>query len=73
MNLRHLGYRVALAQERKFHKAALASHTTQPTLSSALRQLEAELGVPLVQAPRPAKGARAAARGSCVSGKRDDA
>jgi DNA-binding transcriptional LysR family regulator len=40
---------VALAQERNFHKAARVSHITQPTLSSALRQLEAELGVPLVR------------------------
>jgi len=48
VNLRHLGYLVALAQERNFHKAARVSHITQPTLSSALRQLEDELGVPLV-------------------------
>ncbi len=49
MNLRHLGYLVALAEERNFHKAARASHIAQPTLSAALRQLEVEFGVPLVR------------------------
>ena len=49
MNLRHLSYLVALAHERNFHKAAQASHIAQPTLSAALRQLEAEFGVPLVR------------------------
>ncbi|MGD9803353.1 MAG: LysR family transcriptional regulator [Hyphomicrobiaceae bacterium] len=49
MNLRHLGYLAALADERNFHKAARASHIAQSTLSSALRQLEAELGLPLVR------------------------
>lgn len=49
MNLRHLGYLVALADERNFHKAARASHIAQPTLSAALRRLEEEFGVPLVR------------------------
>ncbi len=49
MNLRHLSYLVALAGERNFHKAARASHIAQPTLSAALRQLEAEFGAPLVR------------------------
>ncbi len=49
MNLRHLGYLIALADERNFHKAARASHIAQPTLSAALRQLEEEFGVPLVR------------------------
>ncbi|MGE8941454.1 LysR family transcriptional regulator [Leptospira interrogans] len=49
MNLRHLSYLLALAAERNFHKAAQASHIAQPTLSAALRQLEAEFGVPLVR------------------------
>ena len=53
MNLRYLGYLVALAQERNFHEAGRVPHIAQPTLSSALHQLEAELGVPLVQAPGP--------------------
>ncbi|HEX4325434.1 MAG TPA: LysR family transcriptional regulator, partial [Burkholderiales bacterium] len=33
MNLRHLSYLAALAREGHFHRAALASHITQPTLS----------------------------------------
>jgi DNA-binding transcriptional LysR family regulator len=48
LNLRHLGYLLALAEERNFRKAARASHIAQPTLSAALRQLEEEFGVPLV-------------------------
>jgi len=49
VNLRHLGYLIALARERNFNRAARASHITQPTLSAALRQLETEFGVPLVR------------------------
>lgn len=39
---------VALARERHFGRAALACGVTQPTLSSAIRQLEDQLGVQLV-------------------------
>jgi DNA-binding transcriptional LysR family regulator len=49
MNLRHLSYLAALAREGHFRRAALASHITQPTLSAAIRQLEEEVGVPLVR------------------------
>lgn len=49
MNLRHLRYFVALAREGHYARAAEACHVTQPTLSEAIRQLEAELAVPLVQ------------------------
>jgi DNA-binding transcriptional LysR family regulator len=49
MNLRHLGYLAALAREGHFNRAAQASHITQPTLSAAIRQLELELGAPLVR------------------------
>jgi DNA-binding transcriptional LysR family regulator len=48
MNLRHLSFLVALAQERHFGRAAQSVHVTQSTLSAAIRQLEGELGVPLV-------------------------
>ena len=48
MNLRHLSFLVALAQERHFGRAAQSVHVTQSTLSAAIRQLERELGVPLV-------------------------
>lgn len=39
---------IALAQERHFGRAAEACGVTQPTLSSAIRQLEDQLGVQLV-------------------------
>ena len=53
MNLRDLGYLVALADLRHFGKAAEACFVSQPTLSTQLRKLEEELGVPLVErAPR---------------------
>jgi len=49
MNLRHLSYLAALAREGHFHRAAQASHITQPTLSAAIRQLEEEVGAQLVR------------------------
>ncbi|MGL6210495.1 MAG: LysR family transcriptional regulator [Paracoccaceae bacterium] len=39
---------IALARERHFGRAAQACRVTQPTLSSAIRQLEDQLGVQLV-------------------------
>src|SRR5688500_2711893 len=53
MNLRDLQYLVALADHRHFGHAADACHVSQPTLSTQVRKLEEELGVPLVErAPR---------------------
>lgn len=53
MNLRDLRYLVALADHKHFGKAAAASFVSQPTLSTQIRKLEEELGVPLVErAPR---------------------
>jgi DNA-binding transcriptional LysR family regulator len=52
MNIRHLRYFVALAREQHYARAASSCHVTQPTLSEAVRQLEAELGVPLVERSR---------------------
>lgn len=53
MNLRDLGYLVALADHRHFGKAAAACFVSQPTLSTQIRKLEEELGVVLVErAPR---------------------
>jgi DNA-binding transcriptional LysR family regulator len=49
MDIRQLQYLVALARERHFTRAAQACHVTQPTLSGRIRQLEQELGVPIVE------------------------
>lgn len=53
MNLRDLHYLVALADHKHFGRAASACFVSQPTLSTQIRKLEEELGVPLVErAPR---------------------
>jgi DNA-binding transcriptional LysR family regulator len=45
MIIRKLEYLIALANEGHFGRAAEVCHVSQPTLSAALRQLEAEMGV----------------------------
>jgi DNA-binding transcriptional LysR family regulator len=49
MDIRQLQYLAALAREKHFTRAAQACHVTQPTLSGRIRQLEQELGVPVVE------------------------
>lgn len=49
MNLQDLRYLVALAEHRHFGRAAEACHVSQPTLSSQIRKLEADLGVTLLE------------------------
>jgi DNA-binding transcriptional LysR family regulator len=54
--IRQLEYFVALARERHFARAASACHVSQPALSEAIRKLEQELKVPLVQRDQKFEG-----------------
>jgi DNA-binding transcriptional LysR family regulator len=56
MDIRQLRYLVALARERHFARAAESCGVAQPTLSAGLRNLEDELGVPVVERGNRFKG-----------------
>jgi DNA-binding transcriptional LysR family regulator len=61
MELRHLRYFVAVAEAENVSRAALKLHVSQPGVSRQVRDLEAELGVPLFE--RGAKSLRLTAAG----------
>jgi LysR family hydrogen peroxide-inducible transcriptional activator len=77
VNLRDLSYLVAVADHRHFGRAAEACFVSQPTLSTQIKKLEQELGVPLVERnPRhillTAAGEQVVARARHILAEADD-
>ena len=56
MLIRQLTYLVALAKEQHFGRAAQACNVSQPALSGAIRSIEKELGITIVQRGRRFEG-----------------
>lgn len=67
MRLQHLHLLLAIADHGSLRASAEALHVTQPALTKALKQLEDELGVPLVL--RAPKGVRLAPAGELLAAR----
>ena len=65
MELRHLRYFIAVAEEENVSRAALKLHVSQPALSRQIRDLEEELGFLLLE--RTARSVRLTEAGRRVS------
>ena len=70
MELRHLRYLIAVAEERSFVAAAAKMQVAQPALSRQIRDLENEIGVDLFL--RDTTGTKLTTAGeACLRGARD--
>jgi DNA-binding transcriptional LysR family regulator len=56
MFMRQLNYLIALDKHRHFGRAAESCHVSQPALSNGIRELEQELGIPIIKRNRTFQG-----------------